>query len=389
MFGKRGYQSVNAESSAVNIPTVAIIIGGVVLAFVIGLIALGFAITAYNDSRAPTPEAYNIYYVGNSHSSGGGEMRERVDIRSEIGHNIHLSLPNNASVQIRFNERFVSSDGLSKTELVARECDLKYVNGWSIKNAYGGSGFLYDYCISGAATIGNSRLSSFNQTVVGKEKYSSFESVYTLLDVMGTNDFSPRDLVWFGGNYNDIFFIGYIGAGFPNNLPPGTTVPHIIGNSTANHVELINTLYERGARRIVVELWESILNIKFPIWYNVEKGFPGSTAVIQGALTVMVGSIKNTLKAKLVTDWPELDLHFVDISGLIVEVLSNLNKYGINPDLNLTMIQQLETNGRLTRNLYHWDDDHMSQHTMQHIAKFQCNILKRPLLDNAIGGLEL
>jgi hypothetical protein len=386
MFKKKKYDVLNENEyvGSIDVGTM-LTIATIILAVVMAAIALGFAVTAYIDSRPPAPEAYNIYWVGNSHSSGG-EMRYRLDIRSEIGNNIHIALPNSAFLNERFNDRWVSSDGYSRTELVAHECGLKYLNGWSIRNVRG-SGFLYDYSISGASSIGNIRLSGVNTTVVGREKFSAFESVRSFLDAMGTNDCRSSDVVWFSANYNDIVFIAATVAGLPTNLPPGTTIPQIIGNATANHIELLGMLHDRGCKRVVVELWETINDINSPFWLNADQGFPGAVTGIQLALNGMIASIKGAINAKLATDWIDMDLYFDNISKHQLELLNNLNKYGINPALNTTIVSELEAIGRLRRNLYHWDDAHLSQLSNQHIAKFQCGILKKPFLDAEIGGL--
>lgn len=138
---------------------------------------------------------------------------------------------------------------------------------------------------------------------------------------------------------------------------------------------------------MIVELWETIQNINMIIYQNLDEAFPGIHANIEAAVAIMVPSIKGAINAKLATDWVDMDLYFDDVSKHQLEVLSNLNKYGINPNLNRTMVDEIEDTGRYVRNLYHWDDTHLSQHSMQHIARFQCKILKRPLVDSRIGGL--
>jgi hypothetical protein len=378
---------------------------------------------AYKREHVESSELYNVYWIGDSHSDSGA-VYYREDVCEFIGSNLVFPIPPSGPTQVileRYNEKGISTDGKSRNFYVAKEAGLQLENAWKMisKGQKLGrrKGFLYDFSISGSSMFSNTRLSSLHPTLDPNNNppfkwFSVEEETDECLDFISLSNIgiSKKDVFWFSGLYNDIVFIALLGVSFPNNLgfvdPPITplNIPTFIGRVIAKQVELINKVYQAGGRRVVVELWESIDDavIANLFWHKSKLAFGGAAiADVQLALTGMIAGLKATIMANLSANWPELDIKFSNISGQLKEILDNPHLYGINLDFPAgpyeTMIEQNPLTHppqpstsfdlvRRTRNLYHWDDTHLTSHSASIQAKFAASILSSKPDDAKIGN---
>ena len=280
-------------------------------------------------------------------------------------------------------------DGLIYTDFIAKE--IKYCNktGFKINKLREGTGHLINFAISGATS--NNNVPAFINNLSGSGlSYEAQVDHFLLLLSKSNVIITERDIFGYVTVGDNDSFLTFLLAA---SLPP-LEIPAFIEQRVELFANItvanIDKLYQKGCRRLFLQVASPSLVNKIGIFLKLETFFPGTIPRVTSIIAAQESKLNEALEAAK-PGWPGLEItRYSD--EILDEFFTNPQLYGIatpvlsfNPPLGLPLNNQSDTGAwpvdeplptSNAKNLLFIDDSiHYTQHSAKQFSKFMLNYI--------------
>jgi len=308
----------------------------------------------------------SIYWFGDSLNDTGNLKA----LRPNLAVNSNFPLPNGEVIKERINDTGRQSNGLVQADFLADALGYTLFTASHLKCLSKGSGNFFNFSIGGASLTNNTHL-YLEQESVSLGIAFQIEQLCSLLE-KSKRSIESDDICVIQSTANDILILMLLILGIPGNLTPTPSVEEYIGNYLDSAVDTISTLYNKGCRRLFVQVLDAPLP-DFPLFTKVNNNFPGILDNLNKSLQLMQEGLEAAINLNAAMNWPDLDVTIINDTASFKEIQKNPNLLGLRQTIKPQTMTDLGWPEALAQNVVYFDDAHPTQHTHKILSDFASN----------------